>query len=201
MGPGIEFVVTYASEPVLYVIKRQLRVSAQDATQQAFYYVLFGNIYQAPSLHACLTARTARCLHHVETAFAQLRTDLEPLAWRARLRSKRLKRSQSRAAAAQRDGDASDHDRMDATSPRAASPSSARSAHTRASAVGDAADEPTGQVEGGATAAEADALDREAARGVAQQQRMTAQRYQWIRQTDNVIENVLGRCGALRHDL
>jgi hypothetical protein len=98
IGPGIEFVVTYASEPVLYVIKRQLRENAQVATQQAFYYVLFGNIYQAPSLHACLTSRCARCLHLVDSAFGQLKHDLEPLSWQEKRRNKRIERAADEAA-------------------------------------------------------------------------------------------------------
>lgn len=93
MPPGVEFVITYASEPVLYVIKRQHRDNPQAATQQAFYYVLFGNIYQAPSLHACVQSRARRCAHHLSTAFQQLKRDLEPLAWRERQRTKRLRRT------------------------------------------------------------------------------------------------------------
>lgn len=97
IGQGIEFVVTYASEPVLYVIKRQLRESARVATQQAFYFVLFGNVYQAPTLHACLTARCARCLHHLDSAFTQLKHDLEPLEWQAKRRSKWIKSAEEEA--------------------------------------------------------------------------------------------------------
>jgi hypothetical protein len=91
MNPGLEFVITFASEPMLYVIKRQFREDAQSAIQQAFYYVLFGNIYQAPSLRACLQARMDRCVHFLGTAFSQLKRDLEPLAWREKERNKRLK--------------------------------------------------------------------------------------------------------------
>lgn len=101
MNPGLEFVITFASEPMLYVIKRQFREDAQSAIQQAFYYVLFGNIYQAPSLHACLQARMDRCLHHLATAFSQLKRDLEPLAWREKERNKRLKRAHAEHAAGQ----------------------------------------------------------------------------------------------------
>ena len=92
MEPGVEFVVSFAAEPVLFVIKRQYREDVQSATQQAFYYVLHGSVYQAPALHACLHARTDRCLHHLDAAFTRLKRDLEPHSWQEE-RRKRLKRS------------------------------------------------------------------------------------------------------------
>ena len=91
MAPGVEFVVSFAADPVLYVIKRQFREDAHKATQQAFYYVLRGSVYQASSLHACAQARMKRFLHHLNAAFIQLKRDLEPLSWQA-ARAQQLKR-------------------------------------------------------------------------------------------------------------
>ena len=57
LGPGLEFVLHKAQEPHLYVVKRQQRSNSATATASAFYYILDGAIYQAPTLHAALSSR------------------------------------------------------------------------------------------------------------------------------------------------
>lgn len=84
------------------MIKRQRRESLSAVHQQAFFYVLYGNVYQAPSLHACLTARADKTLHHLEAAFAQLTRDLEPLAAGQRVAT-RLKRPRGDGGDVERD--------------------------------------------------------------------------------------------------
>ena len=255
MPPGVEFVVTFASEPALYVIKRQFRESPEAAAQQAFYYVLFGNIYQAPSLHACIQARARRCSHNVGAAFQQLKRDLEPLAWRERQRSKRLRltgaaalpdgAAASGAVAAQQAGAvltvaaaaadagagapaadnagaaqlalahrgqrsslaaAPSREQQDALANAADASASARahsahvttgsanpsSASARATAAAKAvASQARAQGDVAATVA---ALEREAAKGIVQQPPITAEGWQWVHRTDDVILNVLARC-------
>eukprot|EP00898_Chlorokybus_atmophyticus_P000902 jgi/Chlat1/1812/Chrsp135S02130 len=66
---GLEYIVDFVQEPVLYVIKKQQRVSPQKATPHAAFHVLEGNIYQAPHLHGVLAARMMRCLYHIDMAF------------------------------------------------------------------------------------------------------------------------------------
>eukprot|EP00884_Botryococcus_braunii_P017784 jgi/Botrbrau1/468/Bobra.110_2s0107.1 len=80
LPPGIEYVVQDAQEPHLFVIRRQHRTSPKTSpTPQAIYYILDGTIYQAPSLHAALTARLNRCLYSLRRAFHQMQADLDPL--------------------------------------------------------------------------------------------------------------------------
>lgn len=93
MAPGIEYVLTFVQEPSLYVIKRQYRTSPESAIQQAFYYCLHGDIFQAPTLLACLQARMERCKFHIEEVFDNLKSDLEPLGWRTRHRNRKIKRA------------------------------------------------------------------------------------------------------------
>lgn len=93
MAPGIEYVLTFVQEPSLYVIKRQYRTSPDSAIQQAFYYCLHGDIFQAPTLLACLQARMERCKYHIEQVFDRLKSDLEPLGWRTRHRNRKIKRA------------------------------------------------------------------------------------------------------------
>ena len=55
----MEFVLQDAQEPHLFVIRKQLRrqVTAKSADTLAAYYILDGNIYQAPTLHAVISSR------------------------------------------------------------------------------------------------------------------------------------------------
>ena len=68
----VEFVLAEAQEPHLFVIRKQIRQSPHNkAAVQAYYYVLGfdGYTYQAPSLHATITARLRRSMHHVKMGF------------------------------------------------------------------------------------------------------------------------------------
>ena len=251
MPPGVEFVVTFASEPALYVVKRQFRESPEAAAQQAFYYVLFGNIYQAPSLHACIQARARRCSHNIGAAFQQLKRDLEPLAWRERQRFKRLRltgaaalpdvAAASGAAAAQqadavltvaaaaadagagapaaddagaaqlapahrgqRSSLAAGPSRerqgtpLNASSADASASARAHSAHVTTGSSATAAAKAVASQAGaqGDVAATVAALEREAAKGNVQQPPITAEGWQWVQRTDDVILNVLARCAC-----
>lgn len=167
MKPGVEFVLATVQEPVLYVIKRQYRESPSSTQQQAFYYVLFGTIYMAPSLHAALKARVARCLHNLQSSFSQLKRDLEPLGWKERQRAKRI-----RAAAQQ------------ASSGAGAGPESAAAPDGGQADRSDAA----------AVQSRDDAGDaQDAGEPLVAEQPLDHKRLRWIQQTDTVILNVLGR--------
>lgn len=88
------------------MIRKQQRHSPASATPLAFFYVLDGRIYQAPTLHASLTSRLARltlpvcllasmvlpadfeaknappqsrCLFNVKAAFRRIQQDIDPL--------------------------------------------------------------------------------------------------------------------------
>ena len=103
MPPGLEYVLSFATEPTLYVIKCQHRNSPESATQKAFYYVLHGSIYEAPSVLSCLQVRAERCRYYLQQAFNRLKCDLEPLGWRERQREQKVKRARSQRDASQKE--------------------------------------------------------------------------------------------------
>ena len=59
-APGVEFHLQDAQPPHLFVIRKQFRSSDGSAVALAYYYILDGTIYQAPTLHAALAARMVR---------------------------------------------------------------------------------------------------------------------------------------------
>lgn len=54
---GIEFVVAYAQEPDLWIIRKQNRHSPSDAEIIATYFVVGENIHQAPSVYGIVASR------------------------------------------------------------------------------------------------------------------------------------------------
>ncbi|KAH7624889.1 hypothetical protein Ndes2526B_g00260 [Nannochloris sp. 'desiccata'] len=83
-APGIEFILQDAQPPHLFVVRKQFRSLAGVLSPLAFYYILDGTIYQAPSLHAALSTRIDRCMWTVKSAFSFLRDDLDPLGERGK---------------------------------------------------------------------------------------------------------------------
>ncbi|KAL4519165.1 hypothetical protein Ndes2526A_g00265 [Nannochloris sp. 'desiccata'] len=83
-APGIEFILQDAQPPHLFVVRKQFRSLAGVLSPLAFYYILDGTIYQAPSLHAALSTRIDRCMWTVKSAFSLLRDDLDPLGERGK---------------------------------------------------------------------------------------------------------------------
>eukprot|EP00887_Chlorella_sp_A99_P005961 scaffold29.g5961.t1 len=85
-APGIEYTLVDQQPPHLYVIRKLFRhadgpssAAAPATTDLAYYYILDGNIYQAPSVHVALSARMQRCLYGIRIALEDLRQDLDPL--------------------------------------------------------------------------------------------------------------------------
>lgn len=67
---GIEYQVTCDVPPGLFVITKFLRsLSPASLEPLAMYYVLDGDVYQAPSVHAILSSRILQSLHHLRKAF------------------------------------------------------------------------------------------------------------------------------------
>ncbi|KAK2079911.1 hypothetical protein QBZ16_002306 [Prototheca wickerhamii] len=80
LAPGIEYALRDAQPPHLFVISRQHRPSpAAPETLQAFFYVLDGTVYQAPSLYTAISSRSQRCRFSLQAAFAAMQQDLHPL--------------------------------------------------------------------------------------------------------------------------
>ncbi|VDP92640.1 unnamed protein product [Echinostoma caproni] len=54
---GIEFYLDQAQEPILFVIRKQRRLSSTEVTPLAYYYIINGTVLQAPDLGALLNSR------------------------------------------------------------------------------------------------------------------------------------------------
>jgi len=54
---GLEYILLHVQEPILYVIRKQHRHSAQQVTPMADYYIIAGTVYQAPDLGSVVNSR------------------------------------------------------------------------------------------------------------------------------------------------
>ncbi|GAA5939298.1 hypothetical protein JCM3775_007181 [Rhodotorula graminis] len=78
---GLEFAVSPLSRPQddLFIIVKRQRSSPDDATVLGAFYILNGNVYQAPSLFEVVNERVLTSIHALSTSFSAL-TALKP-AW------------------------------------------------------------------------------------------------------------------------
>lgn len=72
---AVEFALAEGHEPHLFVVRKQVRSSAGagKAAVSSYYYILGHErfTYQAPTLHAAVTARLRRAMHFVADGFAR----------------------------------------------------------------------------------------------------------------------------------
>ncbi|CAG2159989.1 unnamed protein product [Oppiella nova] len=66
---GIEYILLHCQEPILYVIRKQERLTPAQATPIADYYIIAGVVYQAPDLHSLINSRILSTVHHLSSAF------------------------------------------------------------------------------------------------------------------------------------
>lgn len=59
----------HVQEPILYVIRKQHRLSPSQITPLADYYILAGTVYQAPDLQSVVNSRLTTSMHHLMSAF------------------------------------------------------------------------------------------------------------------------------------
>ncbi|XP_062510814.1 mediator of RNA polymerase II transcription subunit 6-like [Corticium candelabrum] len=72
---GIEYALVHSQDPILYVIRKQRRLSQHQAvTPLADYYILAGTVYQAPDLCSVINSRLLSALHHLQFAFDECRS-------------------------------------------------------------------------------------------------------------------------------
>jgi hypothetical protein len=57
MGEGVEYLLADSQPPHLFILRKLYRHAHGALTTLAFYYILDGSVYQAPSLQAALLAR------------------------------------------------------------------------------------------------------------------------------------------------
>eukprot|EP00112_Aurelia_sp_Birch-Aquarium-sp1_P011831 Seg2488.3 transcript_id=Seg2488.3/GoldUCD/mRNA.D3Y31 product="Mediator of RNA polymerase II transcription subunit 6" protein_id=Seg2488.3/GoldUCD/D3Y31 len=66
---GIEYELIHGQDPILYLIRKQYRHSAEQVTFLSSYYILAGVVYQAPDLGSVLNSRLLSTVHNLEQAF------------------------------------------------------------------------------------------------------------------------------------
>ncbi len=70
---GLEYrLFPTGKEPVLFVVKKQLRVSEHSKKIQELYYILDKHIYQAPTLYRLFMSRLSKSCAHLQNAFDKL---------------------------------------------------------------------------------------------------------------------------------
>lgn len=58
---GSEYILLHVQGPILYVIRKQYRISPSDVTPLADYYIIAGTVYQAPDLASVFNSRLVHC--------------------------------------------------------------------------------------------------------------------------------------------
>ncbi|CAB0002701.1 unnamed protein product [Nesidiocoris tenuis] len=66
---GLEYTLLHVQDPILYVIRKQLRHSPTSATALADYYIIGGTVYQAPDLASVINSRILSVVHNLQSAF------------------------------------------------------------------------------------------------------------------------------------
>jgi len=70
---GAEYVLLHVQEPILYVIRKQIRHSPNQMTPVCDYYVIAGVVYQAPDLGSVMNSRLLSGVSHLQSAFEEAR--------------------------------------------------------------------------------------------------------------------------------
>ncbi|GBB91726.1 hypothetical protein RclHR1_01910010 [Rhizophagus clarus] len=74
---GIEFQVVHEKAPVLWVIRKQNRLTEWTVSPIATYYILNNNIYQAPDLYSIIGTRILTSLYYLHIAFNTAQQEVE----------------------------------------------------------------------------------------------------------------------------
>jgi len=101
LAPGIEYVLQESQSP-LFVVRRQHRPAGEGVAPRphGVYYILEGSVYQAPTIHAAISARMARCGHSLQQAFTRMQEDLDPAIASERLAQQQDRKDKQAAEAA-----------------------------------------------------------------------------------------------------
>jgi mediator of RNA polymerase II transcription subunit 6 len=77
---GIEYKLLPSPSENLFLVSKSRRVTAPKPAVAvlAVYYILNGNVYQAPTAHAVLSSRVLQALHHLRNSFDVLQSHARP---------------------------------------------------------------------------------------------------------------------------
>jgi len=70
---GTEYQLLHVQEPILYVVRKQIRHSQTQVTPVSDYYIIAGVVYQAPDLATILNSRIVSSVSHLQSAFEEAR--------------------------------------------------------------------------------------------------------------------------------
>jgi len=70
---GTEYQLLHVQEPILYVVRKQIRHSQSQVTPVTDYYIIAGVVYQAPDLGTLLNARILTAVSHLQSGFEEAR--------------------------------------------------------------------------------------------------------------------------------
>jgi len=70
---GTEYQLLHVQEPILYVVRKQVRHSPTQVTPVSDYYIIAGVVYQAPDLGTLLNARILTGISHLQSGFEEAR--------------------------------------------------------------------------------------------------------------------------------
>ncbi|KFK39441.1 hypothetical protein AALP_AA3G245400 [Arabis alpina] len=76
---GLEFTITDASEPNLFVFRKQHRDGPDKVIPMLTYYILDGTVYQAPLVQSVFEARVGRTVNFISKAFSVAAAKLETI--------------------------------------------------------------------------------------------------------------------------
>jgi len=71
---GTEYSLLHVQEPILYVIRKQLRHSSSQTTPITDYYIIAGIVYQAPDICTVVNSRLLSAVNHLQSAFDEALT-------------------------------------------------------------------------------------------------------------------------------
>nr|CAG4648263.1 EOG090X0E0D [Moina brachiata]SVE93273.1 EOG090X0E0D [Moina brachiata] len=71
---GLEYMLLHVQEPILYVVRKQHRISQTVVTPMADYYIIAGVVYQAPDLGSVINSRILSAVNHLQGAFDEARS-------------------------------------------------------------------------------------------------------------------------------
>jgi len=71
---GVEYALIHAQDPILYVIRKQMRFSPTQLNHLGVYYILAGVVYQAPDIGSLINSRLLSVVQKLNTAFAEVQS-------------------------------------------------------------------------------------------------------------------------------